>query len=92
MLISATYICPARGLAGLEPPEPVLLGRNARTANSPGLDRLLIPVLEESLIREIRSSRQENSVTDFIDIDQAAYLSDPHTHLPRLWDHFRESL
>ncbi len=54
MLISATYICPARGLAGLEPPEPVLLGRNAGIAGSLGLDRLLIPVLEESLLRSDR--------------------------------------
>jgi len=54
MWISATYICPVRGLAGLEPPEPVVLGRTARIARSLGLDRLVIPVLEESLLRADR--------------------------------------
>jgi hypothetical protein len=50
MLISATYICPVRGLAGLEPPEPTRLGQAARVANSLGLDRLMVPVLEEALL------------------------------------------
>jgi hypothetical protein len=50
MLISATYICPIRGLAGLEPPEPSRLGRAAGTAKSLGLERLLLPVLEEPLV------------------------------------------
>ncbi len=54
MWISATYICPVRGLAGLEPPEPVVLGRTARIARNLGLDRLVIPVLEESLLRADR--------------------------------------
>ena len=49
MLISATYICPVRGLAGLEPPEPIRLGQAARVAKGLGLERLMLPVLEESL-------------------------------------------
>ena len=50
MMISATYICPVKGLASLEPPEPARLGQAARVAKSLGLDRLLLPVLEESLL------------------------------------------
>lgn len=49
MLISASYICPERGLAGLEPPEPGTLGRAAKVAKAMGLERLLVPVLEEAL-------------------------------------------
>jgi hypothetical protein len=55
MLISAHYICPVRGLASLEPPEPVRLGRAARTAKSLGLHRLMLPVLEEALVGTSRS-------------------------------------
>lgn len=51
MWLSATYICPVRGLAGLEPPEPGRLGLTARIARGLGLDQLVIPVLEESLLR-----------------------------------------
>ena len=35
MVISATYICPIRGLASFEPPEPVRLGQAARVAKGP---------------------------------------------------------
>ncbi|MBW1888138.1 MAG: hypothetical protein JRI52_07295, partial [Deltaproteobacteria bacterium] len=49
MFISAKYICPVRGLATLEPPEPIRLGQAARVAESLGLKRLIVPVLEESL-------------------------------------------
>jgi hypothetical protein len=49
MLLSAKYICPVRGLADLDPPQPQALGQAARVAETLGLDRLLIPVLEESL-------------------------------------------
>ena len=51
MLISAEYICPIRGLATLEPPEPMRLGQAARVAGSIGIKRLIIPVLEEPLMR-----------------------------------------
>lgn len=51
MQISATYICPIRGLVGLEPPEPARLGRAAKVAKSLGLERLLLPVLEEPLLQ-----------------------------------------
>ncbi|MFN2281439.1 MAG: hypothetical protein ACK2TZ_06205, partial [Anaerolineales bacterium] len=54
MWISATYICPVRGLAGLDPPDPVNLGRTAGIAGSLGLERLVIPILEESLLRADR--------------------------------------
>ena len=50
MMISATYICPIKGLASLEPPEPARLGQAARVAKNLGLERLLLPVLEESLL------------------------------------------
>lgn len=55
MLISATYICPVRGLAGLEPPEPIRLGQAARVAKGLGLKRLMLPVLEESLLGTSRT-------------------------------------
>lgn len=54
MLISATYICPVRGLAGLEAPEPSVLEKAARIARSLGIERLRIPVLEESLTGSVR--------------------------------------
>jgi hypothetical protein len=50
MLISSTYICPVRGLAGLEPPEPSRLGRAAKVAKGLGIQRLMLPVLEEALV------------------------------------------
>lgn len=55
MLISATYICPVRGLAGLEPPEPARLGQAAKVAKGLGLERLMVPVLEESLMGTSRN-------------------------------------
>ena len=55
MRLSATYVCPVRGLAGLEPPEPFRLGKAAKVAKSLGPDRLLLPVLEESLAGTARA-------------------------------------
>ena len=55
MLISANYICPVRGLAGLEPPEPGRLSQAAKIAKGIGLERLLIPVLEEALLGGTRA-------------------------------------
>ena len=55
MLISSTYLCPERGLAGLEPPEPTRLGQAARAARSLGLHRLMLPILEEALVGPSRS-------------------------------------
>jgi len=55
MLISATYICPIRGLAGLEPPEPIRLGQAARVTKGLGLKRLMLPVLEEPLLGTSRT-------------------------------------
>jgi len=54
-MISATYICPFRGLAGLEPPELTRLGQTTRIAGNLGVERLLLPVLEEALSGTTRS-------------------------------------
>jgi hypothetical protein len=56
MLISSTYLCPVRGLAGLEPPEPTRLGRAAKVAKGLGIQRLMLPVLEEALVSSGRTS------------------------------------
>jgi len=56
MLISSTYICPVRGLASLEPPEPTRLGAAAKAAKGLGIQRLMLPVLEEALVGSGRSS------------------------------------
>ena len=56
MDISATYICPERGLAALEPPEPGGLGRAARVAAGLGVKRLVFPVLEEPLMKSGRTA------------------------------------
>lgn len=55
MLISATYVCPSRGLIGLEPPDPVPLSQGAKVAKNLGLNRLHLPVLEEALVGGTRS-------------------------------------
>lgn len=54
MLLSAKYICPKRGVADLDPPEPQTLGQAAKVAKTLGLDQLLIPVLEESLTGTVK--------------------------------------
>jgi hypothetical protein len=56
MLISAKYICPVRGLATLEPPEPLRLGQAARVAGSLGVKRFMLPVLEEPLMKAGKST------------------------------------
>jgi len=56
MLISSTYICPVRGLASLEPPEPIRLGAAAKAAKGLGIQRLMLPILEEALVGSGRSS------------------------------------
>jgi hypothetical protein len=56
MLLSSTYLCPVRGLASLEPPEPVRLGEAAKAAKSLGIERLMVPVLEEALVGSGRAS------------------------------------
>lgn len=55
MLISATYLCPIRGLAGLEAPEPNRLGEAAKIARGLGIAQLHLPVLEESLAGHVRA-------------------------------------
>lgn len=54
MDISATYICPVRGLAGLEPPDPERLGQAAKVARDLGLTRINLPVLEEALLKPVK--------------------------------------
>jgi len=51
MIVGADYICPVRGLTGLEPPKPETLRKAARAAKDLGLERIAIPLLEESLTR-----------------------------------------
>ncbi len=54
MRVSATYICPVRGLAQLEPPDAARLRQTAGAAKDLGIEKVLLPVLEESLIRSAR--------------------------------------
>jgi hypothetical protein len=54
MLVSATYISPDRGIIDMEPPESVRLRQSAQVAWSIGIQRLLLPVLEESLFQSTR--------------------------------------
>jgi hypothetical protein len=56
MIVSADYICPARGLATLDPPDPQRIRKGARSARDLGVDRLYFPVLEESLLGSVRST------------------------------------
>lgn len=55
MIVSATYICPVRGVATLEAPHPERLLKAAKTGRDLGVERLLLPVLEESLSGNTRS-------------------------------------
>ncbi|MDY6879265.1 MAG: hypothetical protein SV686_03345 [Thermodesulfobacteriota bacterium] len=50
MLIASSYVCSIKGPASLEAPEPERLGQAARVAKNLGLERLVLPVLEESLL------------------------------------------
>ena len=56
MIVSADYICPVRGLTGLEPPKPETLRKAARAAKDLGLERIAIPLLEESLARGTKAT------------------------------------
>ena len=49
------YICPIRGLTGLEPPEADRLGKAAGIAKTLELDALELPVIEEAFIGAVRS-------------------------------------
>ena len=90
------------GLAGVNwvsliDPEPALSSHPPWVLR-PGLERvgLIDQGLEpkehvETWLKEIRSGKPRDGINDFIDISKQEYLDDPHTHLPRLWGHFRES-
>jgi len=73
MMISATYICPVKGLTSLEPPEQARLGQVARVAKNLGLERLLLPVLEESMLKTSRArvSYLEGLIKDLDQVSEA---------------------
>jgi len=54
MDVSATYLCPVRGLAHLEAPDPHRLGQAAALAKTLGMARLELPVLEEAITGGVR--------------------------------------
>ena len=54
MKVAAEYICPVRGLVNLEPPDSNRLGRAALAAADLGVDRLILPVLEEALLLPVK--------------------------------------
>jgi len=95
MLISATYICPVRGLASLEPPEPTRLLQAAKVAWSSRvglIDQGLEPKEHVGAwLKEIGSGKPKDGIYYFINISKQEYLDTPHAHLPRLWDHFRQT-
>jgi hypothetical protein len=45
----------------------------------------------ESWVEVLRSTDPRKADLDYIDIDKDEYLSNPRTHLSRLWQHYRES-
>lgn len=78
MMISATYICPIRGLAELEH-----IGL---------LDRHLEPKEHvEAWLGALLSTELGEKIEDFIDISRDEYFANPNMHLTRLWEHFKES-
>jgi hypothetical protein len=91
-----------QGIAGavwlsLVDPEPGLYAHPPWGLRS-GLERvgLLDQDLEpkeyvEFWLKEIRTSEPRDGRADFIDISPEEYVDDPQAHLPRLWNHFRES-
>ena len=54
MRITATYICPVRGLSRLEAPDTVRLAQATKVAKDLGIGHLLFPILEESLVGSAR--------------------------------------
>ena len=50
MNLTGIYICPVRGVAGMEPPDPDRLSAAAGVMKQVGLDRCILPVVEESLM------------------------------------------
>jgi hypothetical protein len=79
-----SLVDPRSGLAG-QPPWGL----------RPGLERVgLVEAHGEpkawavDLLQALRSTPARPQ-TDFLDLDQADYRTDPAVHLPRLWGHFR---
>jgi hypothetical protein len=58
MRISATYICPVRGIAGFAPPEQDRLRQAARVVWDLDIERFLLPVFEESIMGSIKAKVQ----------------------------------
>ena len=44
----------------------------------------------ETWLENIGSIKPRDDIYDFIDISEQEYLDNPHTHLSRLWNHFRK--
>ena len=55
MVISANYVCPINGLVDLDTPEPRRLRLASDVARQIGVERLVLPVLEESLLKTSRT-------------------------------------
>ena len=91
-----------KGLLGMNwlnlvDPEPDMLDKPPWVSNpSLGkvglLDRALEPKgYADTWLGEKGNSRPDKDAFDFIDIGHEEYCLDPQIHLPRLWDHFRDS-
>lgn len=55
MDLYAGYICPVRGIADLQAPDPRVLGETAVRVRAMGITGLVLPVLEEALLQALRS-------------------------------------
>ena len=94
-MISATYICPIRGLAGVTWLSLIDLEPRIYTQPPSALEHvgLLNQGLEpkewaEPLLKEICTIDIRYEDNNFIDLSPEEYLVDPQTHLFRLWEHF----
>lgn len=83
MNLSAVYICPIRGMAGLEPPDPETLFKAARVGADLGLTRLELPVMEEALDRPRLASAYLDGLVKALDAADQAGMSVELAPLPR---------
>jgi hypothetical protein len=69
MTISAMYICPVNGAIDFKPPDPGRLNSAAGTARDLGLEKLWLPVVEESLMLPSRDmTRYLDGIIQDLDI------------------------
>jgi hypothetical protein len=69
MTISAMYICPVNGVIDFKPPDPGRLNSAAGTARDLGLEKLWLPVVEESLMLPSRDmTRYLDGIIQDLDI------------------------